>query len=426
MHSTAELCARCDVSHSSKALDLQEPAFSSSLESCSRFGHCDCVDIETQLRTVEAVAATSQLLSALVWPAAHEAAFLQERVLPEPVYDVNRAQAEANLVLLAGVQIDAQDPMGRVLGRIAESYALANRMLLALGTKAFHQLSVEAYGGARHGRAGVDQVAFAEHLEARLGLQTRKIATPLTANDLAADIEARRARSGLALECRIEVVPSLASKVIAGSTRMRIRADAVFGKEEARGLYCHEVETHLLTAQNGAHQERMKFLRIGGPRTTRTQEGLAVFSEFYGKAMTSERLRRLIMRVKLVDMAERGADFVELVKHLEDAGSDPREAYNDAVRVCRGGLVTGGAPFTKDVVYLAGLVDVHRFLAASVSSGNRKRAELLIAGRIDLSDIPDLEALQTEGILSAPKFEPYWLRNWDDLLTHFAVTSFLS
>ena len=55
---------------------------------------------------------------------------------------------------------------------------------------------------------------------------------------------------------------------------------------EAEGLWHHEVEIHALTAQNGAAQSEAPFLSSGGPRTTRTQEGLAVFAELYNRVLT--------------------------------------------------------------------------------------------------------------------------------------------
>jgi uncharacterized protein (TIGR02421 family) len=422
MHSTAELCAQSLRPLAiAKCADLQG-SLSGVLVNAAKIR--DNAGVEHAVRILEACASGSQLLPALAWDRTLEEAFLRERSLPEPVYNVDRGQALANLEALSSLQFDHGSPLGRLLGRIRDSYALTNRMLLAVGTRAFHTLSAEAYGHARTGT--LDHVAFAEHLEARLGVETYRAEASLSAQDFADDVHARLIKSEQALVCDIELVPTLASKVIAGSTRMRVRSDARFGKEEARGLFHHEVETHLLTAQNGAQQEKLPFLRLGGPRATRTQEGLAVFSEFYAKAMTSERLRRLIVRVKLVDMAERGADFVELVAFLEAQGATLRDAYHDAVRICRGGLCTGGAPFTKDLVYLAGFLDVYRFLSQRVAGNGKAEAELLVCGRITLDDVKDLAELCDAGMLHAPTYRPLWLRQWDDLLTHFAVTSFLT
>jgi hypothetical protein len=57
-------------------------------------------------------------------------------------------------------------------------------------------------------------------------------------------------------------------------------------------------------------------------------------------------------------MAEEGADFLDLYRFFLGRGSDEENAFDNARRVCRGGLVEGGAPFTKDVCYLDGLLRV--------------------------------------------------------------------
>jgi uncharacterized protein (TIGR02421 family) len=221
------------------------------------------------------------------------------------------------------------------------------------------------------------------------------------------------------------VDPEATAKVVAGATRVRVRADATFTPWEADALWHHEVETHALTGQNGAAQPEVGFLRVGGPRSTRTQEGLAVFTELHHHCASIERLQRLANRVLLVDMAEQGASFVDLYRHLVERGATAREAYLDAQRVCRGGLVTGGAPFTKDTVYLAGLLDVQAFLSAVVREGFRDEMELLSCGRIALEDLTALVHLRRRGILQRPRFIPAWLRRWRTLVPEFAFLSFL-
>ena len=226
-------------------------------------------------------------------------------------------------------------------------------------------------------------------------------------------------------EVEVVIDATCTAKVVAGMKRVRVRPDATFPRWEAEGLWHHKVETHALTAQNGAAQIEAPFLSSGGPRTTRTQEGLAVFGELYNHVLTVHRLERLALRVKLVDMAEQGASFIDLYRFLVDRGSAPRDAYFDAQRICRGGLVDGGAPFTKDACYLAGLLHVYAFLNAFVRGGFRDETELLVCGRIHLEDIAALVELRTMGVLTRPRLRPRWLRNWDTLLPYFSFSSFM-
>ncbi|NOU29235.1 MAG: DUF1704 domain-containing protein [Polyangiaceae bacterium] len=382
-------------------------------------------------QVLHAVSTSTQLLAAITWPSDVERTFFATGALPSPRYEVNRDQAQANLTLLDEMapELSGDAPLTVLLRRTAESFRLSNAMLLAVGTKEFHTLSREAYGGARttaHG-TGETNLDFAEHLVARLGDgNVVQRSGKWTAEEFCRDIESRMQRRAKRPELNIELSDELSAKASAGTTKLRVRRDATFDPEEARGLFCHEVETHLLTAQNGAAQSKLPFLKNGGPRTTRTQEGLAVFSEFHAQAMTSERLLRLVNRVRLVAMAEDGADFLDLYRFLRERGHEERAAYLDASRICRGGLVTGGAPFTKDAVYLAGFLDVYEYLRTHVSRAGENVPALLVCGRIALEDMPELQALADDGTLEPPAFLPAWARRWDDLLTHFAVTSFLS
>ena len=144
-------------------------------------------------------------------------------------------------------------------------------------------------------------------------------------------------------------------------------------------------------------------------------------AELYHHTLAVPRLRRLALRVEMVAMAEDGASFLDVYRFLTAThGMPARDAYLDAARIFRGGLLEGGAPFTKDACYLAGLVEVHAFLAAFVRAGFRDECEMLVCGRFALEDIAALVELRAMGILSRPHWRPRWLRDWGTLLPHFA------
>lgn len=380
------------------------------------------------------VSKATAVLDTINWPRDVETRFFQRgaAVLPDPVYAVDRLAAQESLSLLADFErtLRGTSPAFDLLRGYVSSYVAAAEMMLATGSQRFFELGQSVYGSARSVAFDSDttNLDFAEHLAQRLAIPPHpatETGRSLSAEEFKADIERRLSRRKRAPEISIELSDKISAKAIAGQARLRIRSDARFDPEEARGLYHHEVETHIFTAQNGAAQPLLKFLRAGGPRTTRSQEGIAVFSEFFAQALTSDRLRRLVDRVRLVAKAEDGADFLELYRFLLGQGRSPREAFGDAARVCRGGLVTGGAPFTKDACYLAGFMEVYNFLRVAIAAHRPGIARLLITGRCSLDDIPALSALQEEGLLAEPEYLPAWVQREDDLLTHFAFTSFL-
>ena len=55
-------------------------------------------------------------------------------------------------------------------------------------------------------------------------------------------------------------------------------------------------------------------------------------------------------------MALRGADFIEVFRFFLDAGQTETDSFASAQRVFRGAPLGGGAAFTKDTVYLHGLL----------------------------------------------------------------------
>jgi uncharacterized protein (TIGR02421 family) len=377
------------------------------------------------------------LLEAIAWPHEVEARFFASGAerLPEVHYEFDHQGLKdhvAELVLLKA-SIDGDEPVAAWLRRVIDSRIAENRMLLGAGTSAFTELSRELYGSAHteffQGR--VDNLGLAHHLLERLRVHGWDEAhdpeeAPLDALAFAELLSAHVDRMHPRFDVEIAIDPACTAKVVAGLRRVRIRPDATFPRLEAEGLWHHEVETHALTAQNGLAQSAAPFLSSGGPRTTRTQEGLAVFSELFHHELTIHRLERLSTRVVLVDMAEQGASFIDLYRYLRDRGSSDREAYCDAMRICRGGKVTGGAPFTKDACYLSGLLHVYAFLSVFVRGGFRDETELLVAGRIDLDDVAALVKLRALGVLSRPRYRPRWLRSWDTLLPHFGFSSFMT
>jgi len=376
------------------------------------------------------------LLETISWPREIERRFFERHCdeVPAPNYQIDTAALDARLGRLDAFEreLSGDDALVRLLRSQVASHRLGTQMVLAAGTPAFYALSCAAYGSASSTSFDSDttNLDFADHLLARIGhgepAEPNEEVDNYSAADLASYVGEKLMRRKGGPSVDIILDDELGAKAIAGRTRLRIRSDAKFEPEEARSLYLHEIETHIFTAQNGYQQPHLRFLHSGGPCVTRTQEGLAVFAELYSHALTLGRLRRLVGRVHLVAMAEDGATFVDLYRHSIDKGTEPSAAYLDVARVYRGGDPGGGAPFTKDACYLAGLVEIYDFLRVAVAHNRKAVPEVLISGRLRIEDVEPLLALREDGLLAPPMYRPSWLRRWEDLLTHFAFTSFLA
>jgi len=170
----------------------------------------------------------------------------------------------------------------------------------------------------------------------------------------------------------------------------------------------------------------MPFIGYPSPRTTGTQEGLAVLTEFLTQSTSIDRLRRLADRTLAIKMAEDGADFRDVYRFFLEREENRSAAYDDARRVFRGGLVTGGAPFTKDVCYLDGLLRVTNFLRVALVKGNRGAAPLFFVGKIAVEDVPLFGRLVREGYVRAPEHLPAWARDLSYLTAFMSYAAFLN
>ena len=121
-----------------------------------------------------------------------------------------------------------------------------------------------------------------------------------------------------------------------------------------------------------------------------------------------------------------GADFIEVYRYYLTRTNSEDQAFESTRRVFRGGVITGGAPFTKDIVYLDGLIRVHNFLRIMVAEGRADLMDLLFVGKLDIEDIPVLSMFEREGLIKKPEFLPPWMKDTRFLVTYLAYSSFLN
>lgn len=217
----------------------------------------------------------------------------------------------------------------------------------------------------------------------------------------------------------------LSSKAIAGTSRIRVRASAMFSDLDFDQLYHHEALVHMATAINGKRQSNLQCLGLSAPRTTRTQEGLAVFAELVTHSIDIQRLRRLALRILAIKMALEGANFLEVFQFFLSEGQDPRESYKSTQRVFRGGRVEGSVAFTKDCTYLKGLMETHVFLNIAIRDNRPELISRLFAGRLTLGDVVTLGPAFDSGFLTSPRYVPVWASDTRRLAAALAYSSFM-
>jgi hypothetical protein len=113
-------------------------------------------------------------------------------------------------------------------------------------------------------------------------------------------------------------------------------------------------------------------------------------------------------------------------QYFLDRTDDPQQSFENARRVFRGGVLTGGSPFTKDIVYLDGLLRVHNFLRTMVAAGRADCLRLLFCGKLDIEDLPVVALLTQAGLCAPPRFLPAWAMDLRFLLCYLTYSLFLN
>jgi uncharacterized protein (TIGR02421 family) len=199
----------------------------------------------------------------------------------------------------------------------------------------------------------------------------------------------------------------------------------MFSELDFDQLYHHEALIHTATAINGKRQTHLKSLGLSAPRTTRTQEGLAVFAELATRSIDIQRLRRLALRILAIKRVLDGADFVECFQFFLNGGQDEREAYKSTQRIFRGGDVRGGIAFTKDSAYLKGVMEAHVLMNLAIRDNRPEIIERLFAGRLTMGDAITLGPCFDSGILDRPRYVPPWARDSRRLAASLAYGTFM-
>jgi uncharacterized protein (TIGR02421 family) len=395
------------------------------------------LDVYSELdRRLVAATRGIRLLQSVSWPASIEMDFVAAwkagtARLPEiayPKFDF----AETREALL-GISIAAEPghPLGDYIRRTAQSWRIATELLDAIGTPAVTEHSARLFGKPSDPVPGakLTNVDAARHFIVLADEFMSKGAINETPQWIEADqlrIELQNqldAFFGTAV-VRVETDPELIAKAAAGATRIRLRSATSFTSYDRQQLVEHEAFVHSLTALNGREQPHLKSLARNSPRITATQEGLAVFAELMSGSIDIERMKRISLRIIAIDMALKGADFIEVFRFFLDAGQSETDSFASSQRVFRGAPLEGGTAFTKDTVYLHGLLSVHTFFRWAFKHRKVGMCRNLFAGKLTLHDVVSLMPYFDNGYIAPPKYLPPWMQHANGLAGTLAFSLF--
>jgi len=366
-------------------------------------------------RALNLAAKSMLILSSVAWDDEHRTQFLDRGKLPNPDYYTIDVTLARELIRTARKSIDGDHFVFEWLRRLADTLETTTHLITSRGTPGFFEASSTLFGEPT--KLMLDRktrvIDLARHMDGTLeGLDFSKLVmagyeTHFTAEEFVKELTPLLDYHFGDQAPAVEISDTLSAKAVAGRTRIRIRGSAA-------------------TALNGRAQPHFKILGRAHAGTTEIQEGLAVFAEIISGAMDPHRFRRLSDRVIAIQMSIDGADFKEVFDFYNDQIEDADQAYENTRRVFRGGVITGGAPFTKDMVYLNGLLRVHNFMRTVVKLGRADLIRILFCGKMDIEDVPALAQMASKGRMRAPEFMPPWAKDLRFLVSYMAYSGFLN
>lgn len=161
---------------------------------------------------------------------------------------------------------------------------------------------------------------------------------------------------------RVEMRDTLVTNCVAGkNNHLFLKKTAKFSAHRLKALVVHEIETHILTAENGKHQPYKLFNR-GFADYLSTQEGLALYNvRMQGLETEFDRMYKASL-IRATQLAFQ-ASFAELFIRLLDMGLPQTRAFRICLKLKRG-LADTSKPgaFTKDHIYFVGEKQVEQFV----------------------------------------------------------------
>jgi|HubBroStandDraft_2_1064218.scaffolds.fasta_scaffold05315_7 uncharacterized protein (TIGR02421 family) len=392
-----------------------------------------------------------RVLQSLRWSDTVEEQFLKSRQRELPRIDAAyyekvevgyepRAKAEEFEAIARDIEraLGEGDAIGKVMLATALEYRDVVQMLSARGTPAFHAWSRKLYGSPKDtfpdGKSTVRELG-----QLLYGILTgvdewstsadpgrADYARTVDATDAARQLGERLASFFGDTRVTVDADDGILADAAAGSDYVKVRSGARFSPRDIGILEVHEGWVHVATSLNGQAQPVARWLAKGPPRTTAVQEGLAALVEIFTFRTYPRRARRLNDRILAVDKAEDGASFLDVFEWFRTEGYDESECFNNTRRVFRGGVLSGGAPFTKDACYCKGIVLNYAFIRSAIQHGRVDLIPYLFVGKVAQEDVPILANRVSDGVVKPPRYLPPMFRDLNGLAIWMAYSTFFS
>lgn len=324
--------------------------------------------------------------------------------------------------------------VGMIMQRMCREYSLVVEMLRSRGTENFTKISQQLYGSSNDafyvGAPTLKDLALV--LSKTLTFIHTQTVSPADkkryTSEQAVEILGKRLKkyfSDKEDQVRVKLSDDIIADAAAGAEFIKIKANCLFSERDLRVFEVHEGWVHLGTTLNGLNQPVCTFLSKGPPSSTITQEGLAIIMEIFTFSSHPARMQGLTDRITAINMAENGANFIDIFNFFREQGFSEEESYGRATRVFRGSIPTGG-PFTKDLVYNKGFILIYNYIRLAIQKGLLDRIPMLFLGKTTLEDLHVFSDLVEEGLITLPKFVPPQFKDLAALSSWMCYSLFLN
>lgn len=199
---------------------------------------------------------------------------------------------------------------------------------------------------------------------------------------------------------KVKIKDNLVADCIAGKNNsLFVNSQGHFTAERIKSLIIHEIETHILTTENGKAQN-YEIFKYGLANYLITQEGLAIYNVVNQTKTPFEKNTRIMANVLAIDEALKSS-FISTFHKLLSYNLSKEQSFRSTLKAKRGFSDTSqpGA-FTKDYVYLKGYFEIKNFID---NGGNIKD---LYTGKFN---IHDLETIKELNDIKKPRLLPQWI-----------------
>jgi len=344
----------------------------------------------------------------------------------------NKREEFADIIRDIESSMGADDELGRLLISICEEYRDVVEMLESRGTKKFWEMSRKLYGSPKDSLFGENaricdlgklMYEILSGLDDSLGAEYPK---ELQAAEVVDRLNSRFQDYFKGDKVQAKISDGILADAAAGGDTVKIKEGSLFSSRDVDILEVHEGWVHVGTTLNGNSQHVASWLSKGPPRCSSTQEGLAVLLEIFTFRSYPRRARQINDRILGIDKAEDGANILEVIEFYRTEGYSEDECLFNALRVFRGGVVKGGAPFTKDISYCRGFIENYNFMRAAIRAGHPQLIPFLFVGKLSVDDVPLLYRKHKEGIVDYPIHLPPQFRDLNGIAVWMSFSSFLN